>query len=169
MSENQNTTKNGVVTLVAFFCFVVAFGVSTFELLGDISHAFWVWSLSMFGFAALSVVCFIENRWRIVFVCLAIATVICVDLRFSYRVQIWNHRDEKGTWYRDSYRRFGNQFHRELHTDNYTSEGPTADSGSAHGMWKTTYFKKLDSRRDWYWYGERTTEAEWHRRNKTND
>ena len=163
MTDTLKDTKKGIAIVLAFLCFVVAFGVSGFEKLNDAWHVLWVWGLSLIGFVALSLVLYEKISWRILAVCLAITTVIAVDLSFSHCVNVWDNA-KKGTWYCDSYRRFGKQFYREMHTDDYSTRGPTAESGSPHGMWVTTYNDRLESQKDWYFYGEKVTEAEWHLR-----
>lgn len=45
------------------------------------------------------------------------------------------------------------------------AEGPLSASGVRHGEW-TIHVAGLPRERVWYWYGERVTEGDWHRRDR---
>ena len=85
----------------------------------------------------------------------------------------------KGPWnvYRDTHKRWsgrityrvltmctGTSFKERLTPDSF--EGPLSPSGKPHGHWVQTTWSPYQRTDEWYWYGEKITEGEWHLRNK---
>lgn len=79
-----------------------------------------------------------------------------------------NWQSQKGVDVTDSKWRWGNKvFHRRIYIPgDFSTEGPIADSGSVHGKWKTLTYKPVNLETEYFWYGEKITEGEWHLRNK---
>jgi DNA-directed RNA polymerase subunit RPC12/RpoP len=49
--------------------------------------------------------------------------------------------------------------------DFWSAEGGYSDTGKLHGRWVSTYRKpKFHQDEEWYWYGEKISEGEWHLR-----
>ncbi len=94
----------------------------------------------------------------------------------------WDEEDDAITRYsyRDTCSRWtGKMTHRRLSVRRYKNgegtswtvvSGPMSDSGKCHGKWKTLFLRPLDfgnpAKTEWYWYGEKISEGEWHLRNK---
>lgn len=95
--------------------------------------------------------------------------------RTDYYIAFWEKEDDfsRASYtdyiYRGNYR----PFYRKLISNvkdvgtEYT-EGAMTETGRLHGHWHSTVFSDSGMRSgdDWYWYGERISEGEWHLRNK---
>jgi len=99
---------------------------------------------------------------------------------FDYSIQKWSTESEytKNTSrYSDYFRRLADKpYYRKysMYTEGglaiYRSEGRLTDTGKQHGKWPWRSIDwspfNVETGNDFYWYGEKITEGEWHLRNK---
>jgi hypothetical protein len=97
--------------------------------------------------------------------------------RSDYYIDHWDEptKATPGTIYFTDYIYRGDDkpFYRRLHIQQKVGgthhvEGAFSDSGKQHGRWHgyTLSSGGIESHDDWYWYGERVSEGEWHLRNR---
>lgn len=136
------------------------------------------------------------RRAALITTVIAILVATAVFWQFDYYVHSWHETDEatgERSYYTDSYWRAGGwKFHRHVHISggelglafydfNYS------ESGSSHGKAKYSVWPTEDDTKglgralklqgyekqgriytltEWYWYGDKVSEGEWHLRNK---
>lgn len=136
------------------------------------------------GFAVLGVVIYfacrlIFRKWnsRVLFpFAISVALLISVTARALIpRVEYWS---SEAAEYTDYYHGLtGTHYYRKVQSpftsssSGFKSEGPISPfSSNPHGSWETaswdTGFKNIQTQQEWYWYGDKVSESEWHSRNK---
>lgn len=129
----------------------------------------------------------VVNRKWLIKTGLGIALVFTIVWwNVDYSVQNWSTEGESDEWtlrYKDYVRRGSSRpYYREFsmtkrdsYLVTYKSEGAMTETGKQHGKWMWHSFdwdaasgsdSRFDSGNDFYWYGDKITEGEWHLREK---